>query len=183
MKNRITEEYLLELLRNSGTKKEGVAALIERYQMPLYWHIRKMVVNHDDSKDVLQEVFLRVWRNIDQFKGDSKLFTWLYRIATNESLRFLERKQKRMVPHISIQEMLETELETSAYISGEEIQVTLQKAILKLTDKQRLVFNMHYFDELDYIEIAEILDTTANNVKVLYHYAKNGIEDQIKKEI
>lgn len=183
MKNLVTEEYLLELLRNSGTKKEGVAALIERYQMPLYWHIRKLVVNHDDSKDVLQEVFLRVWRNIDQFKGDSKLFTWLYRIATNESLRFLERKLKRMAPQISIQEMLELELETSAYISGEEIQLTLQKAILGLTEKQRLVFNMHYFDELDYTDIATILETTVNNVKVLYHYAKNKIEGQIKNEL
>jgi RNA polymerase sigma-70 factor (ECF subfamily) len=183
MKNRVAEEYLLELLRNSVTKKDGVAALIERYQMPLYWHIRKLVVNHDDSKDVLQEVFLRVWRNIDQFKGDSKLFTWLYRIATNESLRFLERKLKRMVPQTSIQEMLELELETSAYISGEEIQLTLQKAILGLTEKQRLVFNMHYFDELDYTDIATILETTVNNVKVLYHYAKNKIEEQIKNEL
>lgn len=183
MKNRVTEEYLLELLRNKETKKEGVNALIEKYQMPLYWHIRKLVVNHDDSKDVLQEVFLRVWRNIDQFKGDSKLFTWLYRIATNESLRFLERKLKRMVPQKSIQEMLEMELETSAYISGEEIQMALQKAILGLTEKQRLVFNMHYFDELDYADIAAILETTVNNVKVLYHYAKNKIEEQIKNEL
>jgi RNA polymerase sigma factor (sigma-70 family) len=183
MGKQITEDCVLELLKDKKAKKEGVTALIERYQMPLYWHIRKLIVNHDDSKDVLQEVFLRVWRNIDQFKGDSKLFTWLYRIATNESLRFLERKQKRIAPQLSIQEMLELELETSAYLSGEEIQMTLQKAILGLTEKQRLVFNMHYYDELDYTDIATILETTVNNVKVLYHYAKNKIEEQIKNEL
>lgn len=177
------EDNLIALLKDEKTRKEGIAALIKTYQMPLYWHIRKLVVNHDDSKDVLQEVFLRVWRSIDQFKGDSKLFTWLYRIATNESLRFNERKQKQLKNQMNLQEMLEKEMETSPFISGEEIQIALQKAIFKLTEKQRLVFNMHYFDELDYSDIAEILETTANNVKVLYHYAKNSIEAELKSEL
>ncbi len=177
------EDKLIALLKDEKSRKEGIAALIKTYQMPLYWHIRKLVINHDDTKDVLQEVFLRVWRSIDQFKGESKLFTWLYRIATNESLRFNERKQKQLKNQMSLQEMLESELETSAYISGEEIQIALQKAILALTEKQRLVFNMHYFDDLDYSDIAEILETTANNVKVLYHYAKNSIEEQLKREL
>lgn len=177
------ENNLIALLKDEKSRKEGIAALIKTYQMPLYWHIRKLVVNHDDSKDVLQEVFLRVWRSIDQFKGDSKLFTWLFRIATNESLRFNERKQKQLKSQMSLQEMLEKEMETSPFISGEEIQIALQKAIFKLTEKQRLVFNMHYFDELDYSDIAEILETTANNVKVLYHYAKNSIEAELKSEL
>jgi RNA polymerase sigma-70 factor (ECF subfamily) len=177
------ENNLIALLKDEKSRKEGIAALIKTYQMPLYWHIRKLVVNHDDSKDVLQEVFLRVWRSIDQFKGDSKLFTWLFRIATNESLRFNERKQKQLKNQMSLQEMLEKEMETSPFISGEEIQIALQKAIFKLTEKQRLVFNMHYFDELDYSDIAEILETTANNVKVLYHYAKNSIEAELKSEL
>lgn len=177
------EDNLIALLKDEKSRKEGVAALIKTYQMPLYWHIRKLVINHDDTKDVLQEVFLRVWRSIDQFKGDSKLFTWLYRIATNESIRLNERKQRQLKNQLSLQEMLESELETSAYISGEEIQIALQKAILALTEKQRLVFNMHYFDDLDYSDIAEILETTANNVKVLYHYAKNSIEEQLKREL
>jgi RNA polymerase sigma-70 factor (ECF subfamily) len=177
------EDNLIALLKVEKTRKEGIAALIKTYQMPLYWHIRKLVVDHDDSKDVLQEVFLRVWRNIDQFKGDSKLFTWLYRIATNESLRFNERKQKQLKNQLNLMEMLEKELETSPFISGEEIQIALQRAILGLTEKQRLVFNMHYFDDLDYSDIAEILETTANNVKVLYHYAKNSIEYQLKREL
>lgn len=177
------ENNLIALLKDEKSRKEGIAALIKTYQMPLYWHIRKLVVNHDDSKDVLQEVFLRVWRSIDQFKGDSKLFTWLFRIATNESLRFNERKQKQLKNQMSLQEMLEKEMEASPFISGEEIQIALQKAIFKLTEKQRLVFNMHYFDELDYSDIAEILETTANNVKVLYHYAKNSIEAELKSEL
>lgn len=183
MEKQSIENSLLELLKDKRTKKEGVAVLITTYQMQLYWHIRKLVVNHDDSKDVLQEVFLRIWRNIDQFKGDSKITTWLYRIATNESFRFLEKKRTMLANKLSISEMLERELETAPFISGEEILLALQRAILKLTDKQRLVFNMHYFEELDYTDIAEILDTTVNNVKVLYHYAKNSIEDQIKKEL
>lgn len=183
MKNKLSEEYLLSLLRRIDSRKEGMSALVEEYQMPLYWHVRKLVVNHDDARDILQEVFLRIWRNIDQFKGDSKLFTWLYRIATNESLRFLERKQKQMGRQISISKMLELELETSNYISGNEIQLALQKAILSLTEKQRLIFNMHYFDDLDYAEIAAVLDLTINNVKVLYHNAKIKIEEQIRKEL
>ena len=183
MEKQNAEDNLIALLKDEKSRKEGIAALIKTYQMPLYWHIRKLVVNHDDSKDVLQEVFLRVWRNIDKFKGDSKLFSWLYRIATNESLRFNERKQKQLKNQMSLQEMLEKEMETSPFISGEEIQIALQKAIFKLTEKQRLVFNMHYFDDLDYSEIAEILETTANNVKVLYHYAKNSIEAELKSEL
>lgn len=183
MEKRPNDEFLLGLLRNDKSKAEGIGVLINAYQEPLYWHIRKLVINHDDSKDVLQEVFLRVWRNIGQFKGDSKLFTWLYRIAGNESLRFLERKQKLLDRQMSIREMLETELETSDFISGEEIQIALQKAILELTEKQRLVFNMRYFDELEYTDIAEIVESTVGSVKVLYHNAKSQIEKQIKNEI
>lgn len=174
---------MLVLLRDEKRKAEGIGVLIKTYQEPLYWHIRKLVINHDDSKDVLQEVFLRVWRNIGQFKGDSKLFTWLYRIAGNESLRFLERKQKYLDRQMSIRDMLETELEASDFISGEEIQIVLQKAILELTEMQRLVFNMRYFDEMNYTDIAEILESTVGSVKVLYHNAKTQIETQIQNEI
>jgi RNA polymerase sigma factor (sigma-70 family) len=177
------EAEILNWIRNKETRKRGFSLLIKAYQERLYWHVRKLVVNHDDSKDVLQEVFLRIWRNMDKFHGDSNLFTWLYRIATNESLRFLEKKRKNQAVKMSMQEMLIKELETAPFISGEEIQMALQKAILGLTDKQRLVFNMRYFDELEYPDIAEILETTVNNVKVLYHYAKSKIEEQIKRQI
>jgi RNA polymerase sigma-70 factor (ECF subfamily) len=181
MEKTIVEKNLIKLLKSRKTRKEGVDALIMTYQKPLYWHIRKLVINHDDSNDVLQEVFLRVWRNIDRFNGESKLFTWLYRIATNEAIRFLEKKQRLQVFRIIRQEMLEKELETGQLISVDEIQLTLQKAVIQLTERQRLVFNMRYFDELDYADIAEILKTTVNNVKVLYHNAKSSIEEQIKR--
>jgi len=183
MKKSANEEYLLGLLRNKITQKEGVEVLIKTYQEPLYWHIRKLVINHDDSKDVLQEVFLRVWRNVDQFKGDSLLFTWLYRIAGNESIRFLEKKKRLLNGKSSINEILESELESSSFLSGDLIQIALQKAILKLPDKQRIVFNMRYFEELEYTDIAEILESTANSVKVLFHNAKTRIEEQLKLEI
>lgn len=183
MEKQPNDEFLLRLLRNEKRKAEGVELLIKTYQEPLYWHIRKLVISHDDSKDVLQEVFMRVWSGIGQFKGDSKLFSWLYRIAGNESIRFLERKTRLQNNQSSVQEILELELATLPFISGEEIQIALQKAILKLPDKQRLVFNLRYFDELDYAEIAEIIESTVNSAKVLFHNAKTRIEEQLKHEI
>lgn len=160
-----------------------MAVLIRTYQERLYWHIRKMVINHDDAKDVLQETLVRIWKNIHQFNGDSAVFSWLFRIASNESFRFLERKQRHLRNRMSMQEMLIRELETDPLISGDEIQIALQKAILSLTNRQRLVFNMHYFDEMDYSEIAVTLKTTVNNVKVLFHNARKQIEEIIKEEI
>jgi RNA polymerase sigma factor (sigma-70 family) len=183
MEKKITEESLLELLGDESKRKEGMTVLIRSYQAPLYWHIRKMIISHDDSKDVLQEVFVRVWRNIGKFKGDSSIFTWLFRIASNESIRFLEKKQRQQVHKMNMQEMLEKELETEPYISGDEIQIALQKALFTLTDRQRMVFNMRYFDEMEYSDIASILETTVNNVKVLYHNAKNQVQETIKKEL
>ena len=160
-----------------------MTALIDQYQQQLYWHIRKILVNHEDTKDVLQEVFIRIWRNIDQFKGDSKVFTWLYRIANNEAIRFLEKKRRSAANKLGIPEMLTKELESAPYISGEAIQMKLQTAIFGLPEKQRIVFNMRYFDELEYAEIAEVLDSTANSVKVMYHYAKSYVEEQLKSDL
>jgi RNA polymerase sigma-70 factor (ECF subfamily) len=178
-----TEDSLAEILKDGNRRKEAMSALIKSYQQPLYWHIRRMVINHDDSKDVLQEVFLRAWRNLDQFRGDSAVFTWLFRIASNESVRFLEKKQRHQAQKMNIGEMLVKELETGPLISGDEVQLALQKALLGLTDRQRLVFNLRYYDEFEYSEIAGILKTTVNNVKVMYHKAKKQIEKIIKEEI
>jgi len=164
-------------------RKERLVELIHAYKEPLYWHIRKMVIDHDDSKDVLQEVFIRVWRNLENFRGDTPIFNWLYRIASNESLRFLHKKRMQNKHKENIKEILTRELESSGYVSGENIQIALQKAILTLTDRQRLVFNMRYFDELEYGDIADILDTTANNAKVLYHHAKNQVQEILKQEL
>jgi RNA polymerase sigma factor (sigma-70 family) len=183
MEKKVTEEFMFRLLKNEKSRREGMAVLIRTYQERLYWHIRKMVINHDDAKDVLQETLVRTWKNIHQFNGDSAVFSWLFRIASNESFRFLERKQRHLRNRMSMQEMLIRELETDPLISGDEIQIALQKAILSLTNRQRLVFNMHYFDEMDYSEIAVALKTTVNNVKVLFHNARKQIEEIIKEEI
>lgn len=164
-------------------RKDTLSELIHSYKEPLYWHIRKMVIDHDDTKDVLQEVFIRVWRNLDNFRGNTTIFNWLYRIASNESLRFLDKKRRINEQKENIQDILTRELDSSLYISGDIIQMTLQKALLTLTDRQRLVFNMHYFDDLEYSDIAEILETTVNNVKVLYHNAKNQIQAIIRQEL
>jgi len=183
MEKEVTEEFLLRLLKNEKSKREGMAVLIRTYQERLYWHIRKMVINHDDAKDVLQETLVRAWKNIHQFKGDAAVFSWLFRIASNESVRFLERKQRQLRNRMSMQEMLVRELETAPLISGDDIQIALQKALLSLTNRQRLVFNMHYFDEMDYSGIAVVLETTVNNVKVLFHNARKQIEEILKEEI
>ncbi len=183
MEKEVTEEFLLRLLKNENSRREGMALLIHTYQERMYWHIRKMVINHDDARDVLQETLVRVWKNVHQFRGESAISSWLYRIASNESLRFLERKQRKLGHKVELQEMLVNELETAPFISGEAIRIALQKAILVLTDRQRLVFNMRYFDEMDYSDIADVLETTANNVKVLYHNAKTRIEETLKEEI
>jgi RNA polymerase sigma-70 factor (ECF subfamily) len=142
-----------------------------------------MVLSHDDSKDILQEVFLRTYRKLDGFKGDSSLSTWLYRIATNEVLRFLEKKKRNKSQQENLFEVFNRELENSLWISDDEIQLKLQRAILKLPDKQRLVFNMRYFDDLDYEVMSAILKTSVNTLKVNYHLAKTKIEEIIREEI
>jgi RNA polymerase sigma-70 factor, ECF subfamily len=177
------ESKIVELVKNKQTRKQGVSLLIDLYQEQLYWHIRKMIISHDDTKDVLQEVFLRVWKNIDRFKGDSKLSSWLYRIATNETIRFLDKKRGLLQNSSELEESLTKELESSDFINGDKIQMELQKAILKLPEKQRLAFNMRYFDEMKYEDIAEILETTVNSSKVSYYHAKTKIEQLMKEGI
>jgi RNA polymerase sigma-70 factor (ECF subfamily) len=142
-----------------------------------------MVLSHDDTKDILQEVFLRVWKNISSFKGDSKLFTWLYKITTNEVSRFLDRKKRMLKKNEVLQEIMQNELVNSHLISGDEIQIKLQKAILQLPHKQQLVFNLRYFDDMNYEDIAEILETSVESLKVSYHYACKKITVQLNNEI
>jgi len=137
-----------------------------------------MVIDHDDSDDLVQEVFIKVWNNIDKFREDSHLYTWIYKIATNECLNFLKRKKRRFMLSLNdIESVLTEKIDTSPDIDGEEIQLKLQKALLTLPDKQRLVFNMKYFDELKYDEIAAITDTSVGSLKASYHLAVKKIEN------
>lgn len=158
----------------------GFNLLTRKYQERVYWHIRKMVIDHDDTNDLVQDVFIKIWKNIGSFRKDSNLFTWIYRIATNETLTFLAKKKKRFfIPIHDLSEELESKLEESDLIDGDEIQMKLQKALLKLPEKQRLVFNMKYFDELKFKDIAVITGTSVGALKASYHHATKKIEEYL----
>lgn len=151
----ISDNELLELIKNPVTKDKGFKTLVNIYQKRVYGIIRKMVLIHEDADDILQNTLIKAFNNINKFKGDSTLFTWLYRIATNESLNYLEKKKRHyFFPIEDHQQAMEKHLDTSPYISGDEIQKTLQKIILKLPEKQRLVFNLKYYEDLTYEEIS-----------------------------
>jgi RNA polymerase sigma-70 factor (ECF subfamily) len=173
----IDEEKLLEELRNPFTSRKGFARLVSEYSERLYWQIRKMVLSHDDTNDILQDVFIKAWTNLENFRGDSKLSTWLYRIAINESITFLNKKRSQN--NISIDDddtFLLNTIESDEYFDGDNAQKLLQKAILTLPDKQRLVFHMKYFEEMKYEDMSEILGTSVGALKASYHHAVKKIE-------
>ncbi len=173
----IAEETLVHQLQHKETREKAFEILINTYKERLYWHIRRIVMNHDDADDVLQNTFIKVFRNIDGFKGNSKLYSWMYRIATNESLTFLQAKSTKMgVSNEELQSKLVANLRSDVYFEGDEIQLKLQEAIATLPEKQKLVFNMKYFQELKYEEISEILETTVGGLKASYHLAVKKIE-------
>lgn len=176
-----TEDQLVERLKNGSSSQEAFRELINQYKERLYWHIRNMVKDHDDTDDILQNTFLKVFKNIQQFKGDSKLYSWMYRIATNESITFLNKKARRLkITSEELQNQIIDNLESDVYFEGDEIQLKLQKAIATLPDKQQQVFNMKYFDELKYREMAEILNTSEGALKASYHHAAKKIEEFLK---
>jgi len=177
--NEISDGEIILLFKSDMQK--SFRLLVDRYKERLYWHIRKMLLSHEDTDDVLQNVFVKVWMNLKDFNSDSKLYTWLYRIATNEALNLIgERKRKVFGNTIEISNILEANLESDVYYDGDMIQTELQKAILKLTDKQRLVFNMKYFDDMKYNDMAEILNLSVGTLKATYHNAVKKIEETLK---
>jgi RNA polymerase sigma-70 factor (ECF subfamily) len=177
----IAEESLIQELKAKDTQSHAFEVLVSTYKERLYWHIRRIVLNHDDADDVLQNTFIKVYRNIEGFKGDSKLFSWMYRIATNESLSFLKLKSKKLgLGDAEYQERALQNLEADVYFEGDEIQLKLQKAIATLPEKQKLVFNMRYFEELKYEEISTILDTSVGGLKASYHLAAKKVEEYLK---
>lgn len=171
------EKNFIARLIQTTTQNEAFKELVQCYQKPLYYHIRNIVLNHDDADDVLQNTFIKVFSNIGNFKGESKLYSWMYRIATNESLTFIKQKAKKN--KISTEELntkIIDNLAADVYFEGDEIQIKLQKAIALLPTKQQLVFKMKYFEELKYEEIAVILDTSVGALKASYHHAVKKIE-------
>ncbi|MCK3683288.1 sigma-70 family RNA polymerase sigma factor [Maribellus sp. YY47] len=175
------DQHIIADLKDENKRNLAFHMLVKTYQERLYWHIRKMVLNHDDADDVLQNTFMKVWRNIDTFREESSLFTWLYRIATNESITFLNsKKKKNLLPLNDESEYLLENLMSDPYFEGDRIQMKLQEAIVRLPEKQRLVFNMKYFDEMKYDDMAEILNTSVGALKASYHHAVKKVEDYLK---
>ncbi len=176
----MTEKKLIASLKNSKTINLAFRELINKYKERLYWHIRKIVINHDDADDVLQNTFIKVYRNINKFNEQSKLYSWMYRIATNESLTFLKDKAKKnnSAPE-ELQQTLLNNLHTDDYFDGNDAQKKLLKAIARLPQKQQIVFNMKYFDALKYKEISEILDTSEGALKASYHIATKKIKEYL----
>lgn len=173
----MNDHELIEKFNHPDSRNYAFNLLVRKYQQKVYWHIRKMVIDHDDADDLTQETFIKAWRGLENFKGESQLYTWLYRIATNECLNFLAKKKRRFfLPINDITEELSNKIESADLVSGEQIQLKLQKALLTLPDKQRLVFNMKYFDDMKYEDIADIIGTSVGALKASYHLAVKKIE-------
>lgn len=176
-----SDAELLIQFRNSETKEAAFTAIIKKYQEKLYWHIRRMVVDHDDANDVLQNVFIRVWNGLENFREDAQLYTWLYRIATNESLTFLEQQKKRSAVSLSdVETGLSNKIKADKHFDPNRLEWKLQVAIQQLPEKQRLVFNLRYYDEMPYEEMSRILETSEGALKASYHHAVKKIEEYIK---
>ncbi|MEL6864367.1 MAG: RNA polymerase sigma factor [Bacteroidota bacterium] len=173
----ISDDQILSLLAQEATYEKGFRYLMQKYQERLYWHIRRMVYEHEDANDVIQNTFIKVYRSIHKFQQNSKLYTWLYRIATNESITYINRKKKKVTSSIDDEEYAIAErLSADPYFDGDEVQIRLQQAIHTLPDKQRLVFQMRYFDEMSYKDISAVLDTSVGALKASYHHAVKKVE-------
>jgi len=171
------DSRILILFRDSNRKNEAFKLLLATYQERLYWHVRRMVINHEDANDVIQNVFLKVWKNLNNFRADSKLYTWLYRIASNEAITFLKQKRKRLAISIDNDSMnLSEQLRADQYFDSDELNIKLQKAIATLPDKQKLVFHLRYYEEMKYEDMAEVTGTSVGALKASYHHAAKKIE-------
>ncbi|MBL0357634.1 MAG: sigma-70 family RNA polymerase sigma factor [Chitinophagaceae bacterium] len=171
------DKELLFQFKNTATKERAFTGIIKKYQERLYWHIRRMVVHHEDANDVLQNMFIKVWNGLENFRQDSQLYTWLYRIATNESLTFLEQQKRRLSVSLSdIENGLSDKLKAERDFDGNKIEWKLQLAIQQLPDKQRVVFNLRYYDEMPYEEMSRVLETSEGALKASYHHAVKKIE-------
>lgn len=175
------DKALLALYRQPETREKGFTDIIRKYQERLYWHIRRLVVDHEDANDVLQNVFIKVWKNLEGFREDAQLFTWLYKIATNESLTFLEQQKRKSAVSLSdVETGLNNKLRADSQFDANKLEWKLQRAILSLPEKQRVVFNLRYYDEMPYEEMSRVLETSEGALKASYHHAVKKIEEFIK---
>ena len=180
MSQHLDDNELLLQFKNPSTKEKGFTAIIKKYQEKLYWHIRRIVVDHEDANDVLQNMFIKVWNALDNFREDSQLYTWLYRIATNESLTYIEQQKKRKSISLSDAENgLSNKLKADQNYDSNKIEWKLQLAMQQLPEKQRVVFNLRYYDEMPYHQMSLVLETSEGALKASYHHAVKKIEDYI----
>ena len=178
-----SDKELLEIFRTEGRSDYAFNLIVRKYQERLYWHIRRILLDHNDTDDTLQNVFMKAWQALDSFREASGLYTWLYRIATNEALSLLKQKRRKyFLPLIDFEKQLVNIIDGDEYFDGDELQKKLQKALLSLPEKQRIVFNMKYFDEMKYEEIAEVMDTSVGALKASFHHAVKKIEKFLSKD-
>jgi len=177
----VSDTELLVQFRNPITKERAFTSIIKKYQEKLYWHVRRMVIEHEDANDVLQNVFVRVWNGLENFREDSQLYTWLYRIATNECLTYIEQQKKRSAVALDeVESGLSNKIKADSHFDANRLEWKLQLAIQQLPEKQRVVFNLRYYDEMPYEEMSRVLDTSEGALKASYHHAVKKIEDYIK---
>ena len=176
-------DSLTQQLSDSKTRGRAFAEIVKMLSRPIYWHIRKMVLSHEDADDLLQNTFMKAWQALDSFRGDSQIHTWLYRIASNETLTFMSQQRlKNVTSSLEMEELLLANLKADTYFDGDELQRRLQEAILSLPEKQRMVFNMRYYDNMPYEEMAKICDTSVGALKASYHHAAKKIEAIFRNE-
>lgn len=176
------DQDILAKFADPAARNVAFNQLVRKYQTKVYWHIRKMVVDHDDADDLTQDVFVKVWKHLENFRQDASLYTWIYRIATNECLTFLASKRRKyFLPLNDVGAELAAKMEADPSLAGDDIELRLQKAILKLPDKQRLVFNLRYYDEMPYEQMAEVTGTSVGALKASYHHAAKKIEQYINE--
>lgn len=177
----LDDQELLRQFRQAATKEKAFTAIIKKYQEKLYWHVRRMVVDHDDANDVLQNMFIKVWNALENFREDSQLYTWLYRIATNESLTFLQQQKRRSAVSLNdVESGLSNKVKADTGFDANKLEWKLQLAIQQLPEKQRAVFNLRYYDEMPYEEMSRVLETSEGALKASYHHAVKKIEEFIK---
>lgn len=178
-----SDQQILQMFGNEETRDKAFALLVSKYSRPLYNQIRKILILHEDTDDILQETFIKIYSSLHTFRGDSGLYTWLYRIATNQALNYYKKqKQTYVFSALSYEDKLFGKLYSDEYFDGDELQLKLQKAVLKLPVKQRLVFNMKYFDDMKYEQIARVLDTSEGALKASYHHAVKKIEKYLRED-
>ena len=178
----VSDERIIELY-SCGMQEEAFRGIVDAYTERLYWHIRRFLCSHEDSNDLLQDIFIKIWSALPTFRGESKLYTWLYRIATNEVLNYLRKQKfKALISFDNASAMLERKIDDDIYFNGDQLQRELHKAIQRLPEKQRIVFSLRYFDEMKYEDISEITGTSVGALKASYHHAYNKIKEELQKK-